>query len=239
MLGSIVEVIPARRAPAAYGEEAGAVRGYIICGSAGEARREAAVITASPVVGRFVGRVVALWRRENGQCIPVVTARSRVLCEPEIRRALGLPARGTPGEVRCLYEKSCGAVVFRKEGRRVLFLVVKNKKGRNWGFPKGHMELGETEVQTALREIEEETGLKVTVQQGFRAVSRYTLWNKASKQVVFFLAQSETGDVTVQEEEIERAKWLPYPAAMNLFRFENDRRVLKNAAGWLKRRGII
>ena len=239
MLGSIVEVIAARRSEEDAREGALSYRGHIFCGG-GEipARREAFVVGVSHVPTRFTGRVLAVWNREEGKLpVLVVAARDRVAYEPELRKMLQiLPG---DGELRCLYEKSCGAVIFRRDGGQLRFLIVKNKKGRNWGFPKGHVELGENEEQTALREVREETGLNVRICRGFRAVSRYALWKRASKRVVFFLAESYSGEVQVQEEEIERARWLSYPAAMSFFRFDNDRRVLKSAVSWMNRHHMM
>ena len=60
-------------------------------------------------------------------------------------------------------EKSCGAVVLRKNQGRLQVLLIKHINGGHWAFPKGHVEPGETEEQTALREIKEETGLSVTL----------------------------------------------------------------------------
>ena len=214
-------------------------RGHIFCGG-GEVpvRREAFVVGLSRVPTRFTGRVIAVWNRGEGSLPALIVAvRDRVAYEPELRKMLGISAQD--GELRCLYEKSCGAVIFRRDGGQLQFLIVKNKKGRNWGFPKGHVELGESEEQTALREVREETGLSVKLCRGFRAVSRYSLWNRASKRVVFFLAESRGGEVTVQEEEIERARWLSYPAAMNFFRFDNDRRVLKSAVSWMNKHHMM
>ena len=56
-------------------------------------------------------------------------------------------------------EKSCGALVYRitQSGQKEL-LFIKHRHGTHWSFPKGHMEEGESEVQTALREVKEETG---------------------------------------------------------------------------------
>ncbi len=239
MLGSIVEVIAARRSEEDAREGALSYRGHIFC-SGGDApvRREAFVVGISRVPVRFTGRVLALWiRREGTPPVLIVGVRDRVVYEPELRQMLRISPED--GEMRCLYEKSCGAVIFRRDGGQLRFLIVKNKKGRNWGFPKGHVELGESEEQTALREVWEETGLNVRICRGFRAVSRYSLWNCASKRVVFFLAESRSGEVTVQEEEIERARWLSYPTAMNFFRFENDRRVLKSAVSWMNRHHMM
>ena len=75
------------------------------------------------------------------------------------------------------HEKSCGAVVFTRTDKGVKYLLIANLKGI-YGFPKGHVEAGETEEQTALREIREETGLRVTLVPGFRAVDEHLIPEK-------------------------------------------------------------
>lgn len=64
-------------------------------------------------------------------------------------------------------EKSCGAIAFTRNSNQIMYILVKDKKGF-WGFPKGHVEKNETEVQTAKREVYEETGLDVEFLNGFR-----------------------------------------------------------------------
>ena len=56
-------------------------------------------------------------------------------------------------------EKSCGAIVLSPDNTNRKVLLIKHENGGHWAFPKGHVEEGETEVETALREIKEETGL--------------------------------------------------------------------------------
>ena len=58
------------------------------------------------------------------------------------------------------YEKSCGAVVFTIQNHKIMYVIVQSKEGY-YGFPKGHMEYEETEIETALREVFEETGLAI------------------------------------------------------------------------------
>lgn len=241
MLGKMVEVIAVRREKSEFEsvQTEGAYRGHVFCGDGGRfSRREAYVIGLNRMPMRFTGRVVALWDRENGEKTLIVGCRNRTFLEPEIRRLMGWAQHG-PETLHCLHEKSCGAVVFRRDGNSVQFLIVKNRKGRNWGFPKGHVELGETETETALREIREETGLSVQICPGFRMVSQYALWSHATKQVVFFLAESTSGQLVLQEEEIERARWVPYPAMTGFFRFDNDRRILRSSVSWMRKNGIL
>ena len=236
MLGSIVEVISvSAHQPSEIPDGIRFYAGHIFCGGTIRNRRKAYVIGTRTVPTRFVGRVVALWKKpESDESIPIVAGRDRIIYEPEIRKMLGLQ-QFSKDEISCLHEKSCGAVIFRREGQKTLFLIIKNKKGKNWGFAKGHVELGESETETALREVREETGLNVQIIPGFRTVSRYSLWNHANKQVVFFLAESKESHITVQEEEVERARWMPYSAALNLFWFENDKNILRSAVNWLKK----
>ena len=70
-------------------------------------------------------------------------------------------------------EKSCGPLVYRKKQDRLELLLIRHKNGGHWSFPKGHVETGETEPQTALREIKEETGLDVGLCEGFRQSVEY------------------------------------------------------------------
>ena len=99
------------------------------------------------------------------------------------------------------YEYSCGAVVFTRIGGVPHYLLVRAKDQRKGchGFPKGHMEPGETEEQTALREIFEETGLRVQLLEGFRAVTEYPLPcpPDTRKRVVFFLAEYKNQPVRI------------------------------------------
>ena len=64
-------------------------------------------------------------------------------------------------------EKSCGAIVYTKDNGSIQYVIIRSKEGF-YGFPKGHMEENETEEETALREVAEETGLTITLVPGFR-----------------------------------------------------------------------
>ena len=75
------------------------------------------------------------------------------------------------------HEKSCGAVVYTKINGTIKYVLAQSLEGE-WGFPKGHTEKGETEEQTALREIYEEVHLKVNILKGFRATDAYMLPGK-------------------------------------------------------------
>ena len=88
-----------------------------------------------------------------------------------------------------IYEKSCGAVVFTRINNQIKYLLIRNLTGI-YGFPKGHVEQGETEEETALREVFEEVGLAVKLLPGFRSQDEHPIPQKENtiKQIVYFLA---------------------------------------------------
>ena len=137
------------------------------------------------------------------------------------------------------HETSCGAVVFRKTAEGPVFLLIRHVNGGHWAFPKGHMEPGESEEETALREIREETGLPVRLDTGFCRTVRYTPKPGVEKDVVYFLASPDPGgdpaQATPQEGEIRELRWLPGEEALPLVTYDNDRQVLKEAAVYIGR----
>lgn len=130
-------------------------------------------------------------------------------------------------------EKSCGAVVYRTEPQQNLFLIEHMRAG-HFSMPKGHVEEGETEAQTAMREIREETGLKVYLNESFREVITFSPYPDCLKDVVFFLALAEQGEAVPQPSEIRGLLWLPLEEALNTLTFESDQEVLRKAADFLK-----
>ena len=133
-----------------------------------------------------------------------------------------------------LREKSCGALVYRKRKEIYELLLIKHKSGGHWSFPKGHVESGENELQTALREIKEETGLDVRLMDGFRQSAEYFPKPHVKKQVVYFLASPEADDtVTKQEEEISDYRWCLLDEADGLVTFRNDKNLIREAKRFL------
>ncbi len=130
-------------------------------------------------------------------------------------------------------EKACGAVIFRKESGVLKFLVVQEKSGGHWGFPKGHVDPGETEQETAAREIYEETGLKVRFLDGFRTTVQYSPKPNTIKDVVYFLAGSPHNSVKCEAAEIEDFRWVGLGEALELLTFENSKAVLQEADHFL------
>lgn len=189
------------------------------------------ILTRKPVYDSFNGVVIAVAAiDENGTEKLIIAPEGEVFYEPEIRSILSNLKSTRIIKLSCLYEKSCGAVVFRRENKNsVRILLVKNHNGRHWSFPKGHIEYGEHEETTAIREIKEETDLDVEILKGFREETDYCPFGKIRKHVVFFLAESRSGDVRIQESEIDSYLWATPPQAHKLCTYENDHRLIDKA----------
>lgn len=138
------------------------------------------------------------------------------------------------GGDRMVYEKSCGAIVFRKFHGNVELLLIKHANGGHWSFPKGHVEQGESEVETAMREIKEETGIDVIVDPTFREVVSYSPKREIMKDVIYFIAKAKTHDYVPQEEEISEIKWVELGRVHTLLTYDNDKQLVNKAKPFLK-----
>ncbi len=132
------------------------------------------------------------------------------------------------------YEKSCGAIVYRKFHGNTEVLLVQHKNGGHWSFPKGHVEGDETEVETAQREIMEETNLEVMVDTAFREVVTYSPKRNTMKDVVYFLARAVTFDPKPQEGEIAQLKWVQLDRAHDFLTYDNDKLLINHAKPHIK-----
>lgn len=133
-------------------------------------------------------------------------------------------------------ERAAGLILFREDSGRRKYLLIKNRRGGHWGFPKGHIEPGEDEFQAALREVAEEVRINhFRVVPGFRTVVRYTFRRDSDpvyKEVVLFLARTEEEGEPFREE-VEDMVWLPFQEAVNRITFPEQREALRQAEAWL------
>ncbi len=132
------------------------------------------------------------------------------------------------------HEKSCGAIIIAPENGNYKVLMVKHQNGGHWSFPKGHVENGETETQTALREIKEETGMDVALDTNFRHVVTYSPKRGTLKDVVFFAAKPLSSDLKRQKKEIAEIRWVPLVCAPNLVSFDTDRELLASITQYVR-----
>lgn len=199
----------------------------------------------SPVKGAFImgvnhkvrifeGRVIATIKNDKG-IVLVVAPKSKRYIIHEIEDAIEFAYGTQKREISCLYECSCGAIVYRIINGQVRFLLIKNKRSANWGFPKGHMERGENEHETAYREVLEEAGIRIRFMPDFRYKSEYSIQGRIEKKVIIFLATTDDTNTIIQREEIEEYLWLGFDKAMNSLKFPNDKFLLRKAHEYLEK----
>ena len=119
-------------------------------------------------------------------------------------------------------EKACGCIII--EDNKVL--LIQQNEG-HWGFPKGHVEYGETEIETAIREVKEETNIDVMPDENKRYEQEYIMKNGVLKQVIFFLAKTTSSEIKAQECEIKNIKWFTFEDAFSILTYENTKNLLK------------
>lgn len=114
-------------------------------------------------------------------------------------------------------EKSCGCIVFNNDK----VLIEKSLHGF-YGFPKGHVEDGETYEECAVRETFEETGIKVFIDSKYSFKVSYLMQEKYPKQVIYFIAFLNGSDeIKVQESEVESACWVDVSKVRGMLSFDN------------------
>jgi 8-oxo-dGTP pyrophosphatase MutT (NUDIX family) len=141
-------------------------------------------------------------------------------------------------------EISAGAVVFRKEGGNIYYLLLRYPAGCHrsgvdyWDFVKGHIEAGESELETIVREAEEETGLRdLEFVGGFSQTMEYFFIHegkKIFKSVNFRLAGTLAKEIILSDEHNDFA-WLPYQEAYAALSFGNAKQVLEKANAFLEK----
>ena len=140
-------------------------------------------------------------------------------------------------------ETSVGAFIYKIEKEEILFLLVYSERNNEWGFPKGHVEPNETELETAKREINEETGITdIEFIKNFRCTDTYKIKGTLSttkdriidKNVIYYLARTRENFKGSIDEEISQGKWLNCDQAIKLLKYDNQKKLLKSAYMFIK-----
>ena len=133
------------------------------------------------------------------------------------------------------YVTSCGFVPYREVGEERQYLIIHSHNG-DCGFPKGHMEQGETEHETAIRELKEETNMEVQIIDGFRRQIEYPLPNRENviKRSVYFLGKCVEGELVCQECEVAEAAFVLFEQALEALTFEETKAILRDADAFLR-----
>lgn len=180
-------------------------------------------------VSSFTGTVVGIVHR-GGECgVRLVLAPAGVYVnQARIEEAVHFREKFYNITVNSLYQKSAGMVVYRKAPTGIEYLLLFQKRSGTWSFPKGHMEMCETEIQTAKREVFEETGQRLKPHKNFRQSVTYRLAAPCRKTVVLFLAESTDPNI-VFESVMSEYRWLKYEDACRLLWNSNYKRILADA----------
>ena len=115
-------------------------------------------------------------------------------------------------------EKACGCIIFNNDK----VLIIKQLNGVV-GFPKGHVEGNETEVETARREVLEEVGIEVEIDPSTRYIIYYPV-NGVMKEVIYFKATG-SGKIKIQESELESASWVDKDKVLDMLSHDNLKKI--------------
>ena len=210
MLGMTVDVIVDRPIGYQHGTIVYPINyGFLpgVMGGDGEAQ-DVYIMGVSSPISTFHGHVIGAIRRKNDIEDKLVVAPEGVwFHQGEIAQAVQFQEQYFDSFVMPVYHKSCGVLPWRQNHGQKEFLVVFETYSKCWSLPKGHMEAGETEEMTALRELQEETGLSAKLDTTKRAVIQYPLRPIGHKQVVFFPGEV-TGQPHDRPGEIDGFKWI-------------------------------
>jgi 8-oxo-dGTP pyrophosphatase MutT (NUDIX family) len=135
-----------------------------------------------------------------------------------------------------VYERSAGGLVLRRVGAHFEGLVIGRSMPRIWSLPKGHIEPNETVEDAAVREVEEETGVRAAIVTKLDAIRYWFYANRAkhNKVVHFFLMRYIGGQPTPQKGEVDEARWVPLDDMPALLTHVNERKLAEAAAKIVK-----
>ena len=170
--------------------------------------QDAYILCLSTPVEQFTGEVIGIVvRHDDREDKLVVAPKGTRMHQGQIMEAVWFQEQFFQTSVICLLRKSCGVVPLRSTSHGLQILLVFEAFSQCWSIPKGHMEHGETEEQTALRELWEEAGLTAQLIPGRRAVVEYPIGSACRKEMVLFPGWAS--DVPVPRPgEITQCRWV-------------------------------
>jgi 8-oxo-dGTP pyrophosphatase MutT (NUDIX family) len=132
-------------------------------------------------------------------------------------------------------EKSCGVILFKGDK----YLLLRHADGGHWAPPKGGIAKGEGELQAAMREVAEETGLRgVHIIDEFREIDRYRFnrnGREISKEVIYYLGSVSRDRVILSPEHTD-FRWAAIDEAVELATYDGTKKLLKAADRFLRDR---
>lgn len=118
------------------------------------------------------------------------------------------------------HEISCGTITIH-DGK---VLLIKQNRGYI-GFPKGHVEQGETEIEAAVRETKEETNIDVLVNEDYKYIINYNVNDHINKDVIFYLAKPISYDLVKQDQEIDEVMWVEKDKVLDLLSYDDTKEI--------------
>ena len=185
----------------------------IIAGDGEE--QDAYILGIDEPLSSFDGTVIgAIRRKDDCEDKLVVAPAGTVLHQGQIAEATHFQEQYFDTYITCLFNKSCGVLPYRENDTEREYLLVYENYSQCWSIPKGHMEMGETESETASRELFEEIGLTAQLDTDHWASIEYPISPIARKQVVFCLGQVD-GTPRPRTGEIDGFKWVKEEELVN------------------------
>ncbi len=150
---------------------------------------------------------------------------------------------GAVAGLRTATATSAGGIVVRYESDQPWLVVGSRRRerdGRTWTLPKGTPDAGETREQTAIREVEEETGLKVLITGPLDSIEYWFVQSgtRIHKTVHYYLMEPVGGDLERHDHEFDEVRWIPFDHAATMLTFETERALVARAAKLLARSGL-
>ncbi len=190
-------------------------------------------------IGTFEGKTVYIISEnlENLEVIAVIVnnndgtekwvaaEKGVTFIEPIIRNII---RDDSEDEYYCLYEKTCGSIVFIRKNGVKYYLLVENDNG-HIGFPKGHIEFEETDTECAVREVFEETALNIEINPETRQEFTYKNPQGIIKNCVYYCSEFTEESIKLQEGEIIRCWLVPYSEAFTLLNYPRDKVIFQKA----------
>lgn len=205
--------------------------GYIpgVLGGDGE-ELDVYLLGVNEPIDEFQCRIIGIvYRRNDVEDKLIAAPEGKIFCQNEIAEAIHFQEKFYDTNIESLFEKSAGAVLYTQIDGQIKYLLIKQENG-DIGFPKGHIEFGESEQQAALREILEETSISAGLVGDFRCETCYTMPNGKHKLCVYFTA--EFHDQTPRHNDgFENNEYLllSYSEAIEMLTFQNMKDILSDA----------